>query len=149
MAPPKLTRDTPISAHTSVDEKRRGEEEEEEEEEEEVSHLIFSSQRYQVASWKSGRIFRSPLRTAATALAAMVLQLTYHWGVIIGSMMSPEREHKPSLILFGSLPRNNPSAVRASSMAIRASYLISPGEPSGGRKGEMERTDLRIGRSCQ
>lgn len=87
---------------------------------------MFSSQRYQVASWNSGRIFKSPLRTAATALAAMVLQFTYHWGVIIGSIISPEREHKPSLILFGSFPRNNPNDVRACSMAIRASYLIIP-----------------------
>mmetsp|Transcript_16626 Transcript_16626/g.55880 ORF Transcript_16626/g.55880 Transcript_16626/m.55880 type:complete len:268 (+) Transcript_16626:969-1772(+) len=66
---------------------------------------MFSSHRYQVALWKSGRILSAPERTASTARAASVSQRTHHWGLSRGSITSPVREHTPRRMGLSASPR--------------------------------------------
>jgi len=56
----------------------------------------------------------------------MSLQLTYHCGLMSGSMTSPEREQMPSRILLSVLPRSRPASSSAFVTASRASNRIMP-----------------------
>lgn len=87
---------------------------------------MLSSQLNQVVLWKSGTRRSSPERTASAAALAMPPQLTYHCGLMSGSITSPERLHRPRRILLSALPRCRPFSVSAFSTASRASKRISP-----------------------
>ena len=60
-----------------------------------------------VTLWNSGITFNFPLFTSSMALLATSLQLTHHWALTIGSMISPDLEHFCKTILLGCFPLIN------------------------------------------
>mmetsp|Transcript_13020 Transcript_13020/g.54545 ORF Transcript_13020/g.54545 Transcript_13020/m.54545 type:complete len:202 (-) Transcript_13020:1474-2079(-) len=82
---------------------------------------MFSSQPNHVRSCICGMISSRPSRTASQASAAICLQSTHHCGLIMGSITSLEREHRPRRILLSFTPRYRPASSSAASTVLRAS----------------------------